>query len=779
MKDESVEKQSLPDLLRKQEKGTTVYHPVFYRLNNLADKNKLETLLQSSPSVTIHDELISQLQELIKTKNPKVRLSTTELDNGVVAHLGMVPPEEYGVWVYYPWSHKLIHLLDEEEFIEVRTNRNQYKITVAERDQLGKLKIGVVGLSVGRTIAITLAMERGFGEIRLADFDLLELTNLNRIQAGVYQLGLSKAISAAREIAEIDPFLKCVCFTEGLTEENMARFFQEGGKLNILVEECDGLDIKIRCRQMAKALQIPVVMQLNDRGMLDVERFDLEPERALLHGLIDHLDVSRIKDLTNEQKIPYLLPMIGTETISSKLKASMIEVGQSISSWPQLASSVVLGGALTADVCRRIALDQYHESGRYFVDFEDLVGDKNNASLQNHIPADTERELTELEMQEMIDCSGVQPDKNQLALTQEQIIDLVSAAIAAPSGGNAQPWKWFVSGNNLFLFHDRIRSVSLLDYADTASHIGLGAATENLILKAHSMNLEVFLKHFLPGKDKLVAMFRFYSKDKTPQDLPVEPHAVDDLASVIFLRSTNRKIGTRKPIDEQILKEIRDAVRTIPGAGLHFLQKPDDLERCGEIIASVERIRLLHTVGHTNFVNEIRWTREEAERTRDGVDLETVDLTPSEHIGFLMARHNDVIKHLNNWKGGRAFENLARKSVAAASCLGLVTMPSYGPEFFFQGGRAVQRAWLTANKRRISFQPVSPCTFFFSRLIQGKGAGLNPETQMELKKLRTSFETLFPLPPPVGEIFLFRLSLADQMEIKSLRRLLEDVLVIK
>jgi hypothetical protein len=34
------------------------------------------------------------------------------------------PEVEYGVWAYYAWSNRLVHLLDEAEFVELRTNRN-------------------------------------------------------------------------------------------------------------------------------------------------------------------------------------------------------------------------------------------------------------------------------------------------------------------------------------------------------------------------------------------------------------------------------------------------------------------------------------------------------------------------------------------------------------------------------------------------------------------------------------------------------------------------------
>ena len=88
-----------------------------------------------------------------------------------------------------------------------------------------------------------MAIERICGELRLADFDTAELSNLNRLRTGVYNLGVLKTIIAAREIMEIDPFLKVAVFHEGLTQQNMPDFFTGGKKLDILVEVCDGLDI--------------------------------------------------------------------------------------------------------------------------------------------------------------------------------------------------------------------------------------------------------------------------------------------------------------------------------------------------------------------------------------------------------------------------------------------------------------------------------------------------------------------------------------------------------
>jgi tRNA threonylcarbamoyladenosine dehydratase len=351
-----------------------IFEPSFYRLDTAADKINFERLIDEEGGVKVFDHLESQLKELVKCLNPASKLSPDDYEPLINEHLHGRSLNDYGVWVYYPWSNHLIHILDEEEFIKVRTNRNCLKITPEEQATLKTKKIGIVGLSVGQSIALTLAMERTCGEIRLADFDTAELSNLNRLRTGLHNLGLNKTVIAAREIAEIDPFIKIKVFNDGLNADNMNTFFTEGGNIDLLVEVCDGLDIKIESRLKARALKIPVVMDTNDRGMLDVERFDLEPGRSIFHGLIDgFLDVDGKTVAPTANKMQMLMSLVSFEQASDRLKLSMTEIGKTITTWPQLASSVVLGGAITTDLSRRILLDQHSESGRYYADMDEII----------------------------------------------------------------------------------------------------------------------------------------------------------------------------------------------------------------------------------------------------------------------------------------------------------------------------------------------------------------------------------------------------------------------
>jgi hypothetical protein len=363
------------DKIKETWKDHASYKPVFFRWQHAAEKQAFLDICASKDVIFVHDEIESQLRELVKCNNPSTPLSGEALETKAKEHLNGTAAEAYGVWVYYPWCKTMVHLLDEAEFITVRTNRNQLKITKAEQETLRSKTIGVIGLSVGQSIALTLVMERTCGNIRLADFDTLELSNVNRIRTGIKHLGLSKVVIAAREIAEMDPFINVEIFDKGIQPDNIQQFLTGNGtaKLDILVEVCDGLDMKIFSRNAAKELQIPVVMDTNDRGMLDIERFDLEPERSIMHGLLEGIPTDDLGSLSPEQRTGLILKIVGAATISNRLKLSIGELQKTIGSLPQLASSVVLGGAVTTDVCRRILLNELTVSGRYYVDLDEII----------------------------------------------------------------------------------------------------------------------------------------------------------------------------------------------------------------------------------------------------------------------------------------------------------------------------------------------------------------------------------------------------------------------
>lgn len=346
--------------------------PIIFNPSNSKDWEKIQELKSSKGIFTI-DSIDSQIIDLIKISNPEIHFSKPELEAKVKGFFSDQERDFYGNWVFYPWKNTLVHILPEQEFAQVRTSRNKYKFTEEEQKLLASKKIGVVGLSVGQSVAICLAMERSFGELRIADFDTLELSNMNRIRTSLVNLGLQKTQIVVQEIAEIDPYLKIKVYSDGLTEENMDAFFTDGGNLDLLIEECDSLPMKILSRLKAKSLKIPVLMDTSDRGMIDIERFDLDPSRPIFHGFLSEFgEESLLIDCLEENRKQMLMAILDFEKLSERARFSIQEIGKSITTWPQLASSVVMGGAMCAYFAKRILCGQIYGSGRVYVDLDEF-----------------------------------------------------------------------------------------------------------------------------------------------------------------------------------------------------------------------------------------------------------------------------------------------------------------------------------------------------------------------------------------------------------------------
>ncbi len=747
-----------------------IFAPEFFQLSNASSKLSLDTLLAQNPHIAITDDIVGQVRELIKSRNPK-GLKIEELDKLTEQTFGGSSTDVYGVWVYYPWLSKLVHILNESEFIELRTNRNQNKITIAERDTLASKKIGIIGLSVGQSIALTLIMERGCGELRLADFDRLELSNLNRIRTPLYNIGEYKVVATAREIAEIDPFIKVSIFTEGVTKENMSEFMLGNGKLDLLVDECDGLDMKIQAREFAKQHRIPVIMDTSDRGMLDVERFDLNPDLPILHGFVEGMDSNSLGGLTNEQKIPYIMKILGASQLSARAKASALEVEQSISTWPQLATSVILGGAVGADVSRRILLDQFHESGRYYVDLEEIISDPVETNNQN---LEIKIELDEKASKFIVMQVPIPKISTQILPDHQHLEEIIHAACLAPSGGNCQPWKWVLKNNSIVLVHDKVRSDSLLDFNNTGTFLSFGAAIENFVVKAQSLGYEVSIEYKLQNiDDEVIAIFSFFPQGIEGVDIEatLKPTLVDALET----RETNRKNEGRFPIEQNKIDSLKHLVSEIPHAEVQIVNDVNRLSDLGKLIGEIDRLWILDEKGHTAFMDEIRWTPEEVESTRDGLDIETLELSKMDVTGLSLTRDHRVVSMLNQWGLGKILTRMSGKSLDSASAMALFTMPGTSPMDFIQGGRAVERFWLEATNLGITIQPMSISIFLFGRLIQGKGEGLTAKMKEELPFYRKSLLKIFDINEDKGLIFMLRLSKASMASVKSLRLKMENV----
>ncbi len=345
-----------------------------FSLKNKVQARAVNTLRRNSTTVVI-DTVQEDLEELFCIRNPAIAHSPNRAA-AVKQWLAKVRPnngwDQYGAWAWYPWSKTLVHVLPPDEHQEVRTARNRNLITKEEQAVFRKAVIGVAGLSVGNSCALTIVLQGGGERMRLADSDRLALSNLNRIRAGLPMLGLPKTEVAARQIYEMNPYAKLALFSDGLTMKNIKKFFLWPPKLDLLVEEMDNLEMKIEARKWARKLQIPVVMAADDGDgiLLDIERFDLEPKRPLLHGRIPEI---LPKNMTRQEMGMFIGKyFVGEENIPERMRVSLKEIGQTLYTWPQLGGAATLAGVVVASAVRRILIGEKVQSGRRVLSLDTL-----------------------------------------------------------------------------------------------------------------------------------------------------------------------------------------------------------------------------------------------------------------------------------------------------------------------------------------------------------------------------------------------------------------------
>ena len=478
-------------------------------------------------------------------------------------------------WVYYPWRRTVVSVLGPRAFRLFRLDRNRNLITAAELERLGRLRIGVVGLSVGHAIAYTLAAQGLCGELRLTDFDDLELSNLNRVPATVFDLGVNKAVVCARRIAELDPYLPVTVVPTGITPQTVGDFLDG---LDIVIEECDSLDAKVLIREVARARRLPVLMATSDRGLLDVERFDIEPSRPIMHGLLGDVDSARLANLTNEDKLPHALRMTDATQVSSRMAASLVEVGKTLSTWPQLASEVALNASVVAEAVTT------HWTAR---DTALRQGANRHRSDARH--SSTSRSWCRLILQR----SKKPTDQIEPAGTSEIV---AAAAARAPSGGNAQPWHIEARDGSVGI---RLapEHTTTMDVGYRASAVALGAATFNARVAAAAHGL-VASVDFQPGDEA------------SPLSAMVHLSAGDDpeltaMYDAMLHRETNRRRGDRVPIPAQTLELLGSAARS-EGARLQILSGSAEVDRAAAILAAADRIRYLTPRLHAEMFAELR-----------------------------------------------------------------------------------------------------------------------------------------------------------------------------
>ena len=197
---------------------------------------------------------------------------------------------------------------------------------------------------------------------------------------------------------------------------------------------------------------------------------------------------------------------------------------------------------------------------------------------------------------------------------------LIEAAILAPTPDNNQPWRFEVRDGKILVFLDPARTLPS-DVNGMFDLIGIGAAVENAGIAARQMRYEPRVKiadcpfESLCDSSRPVASIEFHPGG--------EP---DPLYAHLTSRHTCRKLYSIEPIPKEALDRMSRAAEQTGDIRVDWATDRSQISELAGLLEQADLIRFQYEPFHNELFRQLRFTVQDAEQSRDGLDVRTLEL---------------------------------------------------------------------------------------------------------------------------------------------------------
>ena len=148
-------------------------------------------------------------------------------------------------------------MLSDDELLRYARQIMLPAFDVAAQEKLKAARVLVVGMGgIGCPLSLYLAAA-GVGELLLADFDVIEASNLQRqLLYAEADLGRLKAEVAAARLAVVNPFVRCEAVTVALDADTLPALLS---RVDLVVDGCDNFGTRDAVNAACVAAGVPLV----------------------------------------------------------------------------------------------------------------------------------------------------------------------------------------------------------------------------------------------------------------------------------------------------------------------------------------------------------------------------------------------------------------------------------------------------------------------------------------------------------------------------------------
>jgi len=257
--------------------------------------------------------LINRFDEQVEKNRSKIAVKS----DGQSLTYGSLDRYALGVARNIQKNYNDQYRLSKNERVRYERQMLLYKWGGASQEKLKSSTVFVAGAGGGASPTIMQLALAGFGTIKVCDFDVVELSNLNRqFLHDETRIGMNKALSAKMTIERINPNVTVIPITQKLTRENV---FELTGDSDIIFDMFDGQEDKFILSECAAVKGIPHIIS----AMTDINGYAAvfhTPHTPCFHCLFDKKKLEELIEgmshvLEKYEKNP--LPVVATSLFMS------------------------------------------------------------------------------------------------------------------------------------------------------------------------------------------------------------------------------------------------------------------------------------------------------------------------------------------------------------------------------------------------------------------------------------------------------------------------------
>ena len=347
----------------------------------------------------------------------------------------------------------------------------------------------------------------------------------------------------------------------------------------------------------------------------------------------------------------------------------------------------------------------------------------------------------------------------------EQVLDL---ARWAPSGDNAQPWRFEIVDGSHFVLHGQdTRDHCIYDLDGRPTQLAMGALIETASIAASRHGLRL---HVQRRQDAHPARPTFDVR------VVAEPAVAEDQ----LWRYIPERSVQRRPLSRASLTQAqRDALQAAAGAEheVVWFEGPQRWQWAALLWAN-GGVRLRLPEAFATHLSVIEWDARFS-RTRIPDQALGVDLLTIAVMRNAMANWSRV-DFMNRWLGGTLMPRLLMDWIPALACAAHVALiaktPPQSVDDHVAGGRAVQRFWLEATRLGLQHQPAATPLVFARYLREDTPFTVNTAEINQARQVTQRLDML------LGQrtdrtVWLGRIGKGPTAKARSVRRSLSELLV--